>query len=323
MWGMGVARHVLISCVKDEGPFILEWVAHHLVLGFDAIYVASNDCTDGTDRLLSALGRAGFITHVANVVGPDDIPQHAGYALMRRKYPIDAADWLMMLDADEFLNVHHGAGTVQALTGCAKPDIDVIALCAKGFTGAPHLNWQPGRVCARFTQTLAPDHKTNGAVKSLTRGPARFRQIHNHSMVGWRGPGDVQVMRADGTRFSVPMDIPMWKRVRNLPRTEITHALAQYNHYAVKTHDSFALRGLRGRGAVAQIQMQMQDAKARHTDDYFASRSVSYGEDHTIARYSDQVIALLDKMLAQNDIQRLQKEVEAIYALKAAPFRLD
>ena len=66
-------RHTLISSVKDEGPFLLEWVAHHLVLGFDRILIASNDCSDGTDRLLAALDGAGYVRHVPNKLKPGEI----------------------------------------------------------------------------------------------------------------------------------------------------------------------------------------------------------------------------------------------------------
>ena len=314
---MTAARHVLISSMKDEGPFVLEWVAHHLVTGFDAIYVASNDCSDGSDRLLAALDAAGYITHVTNVLAPGDIPQHAGYARIRKRHDIDSAEWLMMLDADEFLNVHLGNGLVRDLTDWAEAEVDVIALCGMGFTDAPHLNWQPGRVCAQFTQAVARGHKANGAVKSLTRGPARFKTIHNHSMVGWRGAGEVQVMRGDGTRFGVPENVPLWKRLRNLPPHDITHRLAQYNHYAVKTYDAFMLRGLRGRGAVAVGGA----ATARHTEEYFKARTVAAGEETTIARYGVAVEAMLADMLAQQKIRRRQRDVEATYAARTAPYR--
>ena len=303
--------------MKDEGPFILEWVAHHLVTGFDAIYVASNDCSDGSDRLLAALDAAGYITHVPNVVAVGDIPQHTGYARIRRKHDIDSADWLMMLDADEFLNVHLGTGLVGDMTGWAAPEIDVIALCGMGFTEAPHLNWAPGRVCAQFTQCVLRNHKANGAVKTLTRGPGRFKSIHNHSMVGWRGMGEVQVMRADGTTFGVPPEVPLWKRLRNFAPRDITHRFAQYNHYAVKTYDAFMLRGLRGRGAVALGGA----ATARHTDDYFAARNVTGGADTTIARYGMAVEAMLQDMLAHQKIRRRQRDVEAAYTALVAPFR--
>ena len=314
---MTAARHVLISSMKDEGPFILEWVAHHLVTGFDAIYVASNDCSDGSDRLLSTLDAAGYISHVPNMLLPGDIPQHAGYARIRKRHDIDGADWLMMLDADEFLNVHVGSGRVQDLTDWAEPEVDVIALCGMGFTDAPHLNWQPGRVCAQFTQTVARDHKANGAVKTLTRGPARFKAIHNHSMVGWRGQGEVQVMRGDGTRFGVPLDVPLWKRLRNFAPRDVTHRLGQYNHYAVKTYDAFMLRALRGRGAVALGA----EAAARHTDAYFNARTVTEGSDSSLSRYADAVEAMMADMLAQQKIRRRQRDVETAYAAMAAPFR--
>ena len=314
---MTAARHVLISSMKDEGPYILEWVAHHLVVGFDAIYVASNDCSDGSDRMLAALDAAGYIIHVPNDVGMGESPQHAGYARIRRNHDIDGADWLMMLDADEFLNVHLGAGSVRDLTDWADPEVDVIALCGRGFTDAPHLNWQPGRVCAQFTQAVALDHKANAAVKSLTRGPGRFKAIHNHSLVGWQGTGDVQVMRGDGSRFGVAADVPLWKRLRYLPRRDITHRLAQYNHYAVKTFDAFTLRGLRGRGAAAVGAV----AKARHTSEYFAARNVPAGIDTTIARYAKAVDTMLAEMLDQQKIRRRQRDVETVYAARAAPFQ--
>jgi hypothetical protein len=100
--------------MKDEGPFVLEWAAHHLVLGFDRIVVATNDRRDGTDRLLDAMDRAGHMAHVPSRLAPGDVPQHAGYDAIRRAHGIDRAGWLMMLNADEFLNVHmggHGSAT--------------------------------------------------------------------------------------------------------------------------------------------------------------------------------------------------------------------
>tara|TARA_R110002074_G_scaffold269101_3_gene441049 strand:- start:81 stop:341 length:261 start_codon:yes stop_codon:yes gene_type:complete len=59
----------LISCVKDEAVFMLEWVAHHHLLGFDDICIYTNDCTDGTVALLSALEDAGYCRRFDNPVG--------------------------------------------------------------------------------------------------------------------------------------------------------------------------------------------------------------------------------------------------------------
>lgn len=307
-------RHVLISCVKDEGPFLLEWVAHHLVIGFDLIGVASNDCTDGSAELLAALDGAGYITHLDHVPTSGEVPQHAGYARLRPRLELQPEDWLMMLDADEFLNVHCGAGRVADLTARADPDIDIVALCAMGFTDGGHERWQPGPVCARFVQRLTLNHPTNAAVKSLTRGTHRFGGIHNHHLVGYTERAALQVMRGDGTRFALARNKPIFKQLRNVPVALISHDLAQYNHYLIKTRDSFLLRGVRGRG-VTKVDGPVAE---RHTDAYFAQRQASAGTDLSIARYADRVGRLMGAMLEDRFIRAAQTATERLYAARLA-----
>ena len=97
----------------------------------------------GPTALLAALDRAGYIAHVPNVLRPGDIPQHAGYEKIRATQGIDRAEWLMMLDADEFLNVHVGDGRVADLTGtgragcgCDRAERHVLFRCARGELAA-------------------------------------------------------------------------------------------------------------------------------------------------------------------------------------------
>lgn len=80
------ATHLLISCAKDEGPFLLEWVAHCPSLGFTRVIAASSDRSDGSDLLLAALGRLGAISH-AHAPAPGEAPQHAGCAAIRAAPP--------------------------------------------------------------------------------------------------------------------------------------------------------------------------------------------------------------------------------------------
>lgn len=310
-------QHVLISSIKDEGPFLLEWVAHHLVLGFDRIAVASNDCSDGSDDLLDALDGAGYITHVPNALQAGDVPQHAGYERIRPMLALAPEDWLMMLDADEFLNVHCGAGRVADLTARAEPDIDIIALCAMGFTDAPETNWRPGALCGRFNHRLPLNHTTNAALKSLTRGTHRFGGIQNHHLVGYTERPALQAMLGDGSRFPLKRAQPIFKQLRNLPIGRISHSLAQYNHYLIKTWDSFQLRRLRGRG-VTKVAGPVAE---RHTEAYFAERQISDGTDTTIARYQTKVADLMAAMMEDRFIRAAQVAVETRYAALVEPFR--
>ncbi|WP_112874366.1 glycosyltransferase family 2 protein [Paracoccus endophyticus] len=302
--------HVLISSMKDEGPYVLEFVAHHRVLGFDRIFIASNDCRDGTDLVLDALAAAGAIGHTRNVLAPGDIPQHKGYALMRAEHGLDRADWLMVLDADEFLQVTTGAGRVQDLTAAAPDGTDIIALNPMTFGTSDDEDWRPGRVTQQFVRRVPPRHRANRPIKTLTRGLRRFRTIHNHCVNGYRGKVPLQVMRGDGALSAIAPGTPLWQVLRNVPPEQIAHGLAHYNHYAVKSLSSFCLRHDRGRGAVA-----VGEGNTRHTEEYFARIAGARIEDRSIERrYGPAVAAELARLMAIPAVAAAQAEAERRYA---------
>jgi hypothetical protein len=311
------ARHVLISSLKNEGPFILEWVAHHRVLGFDAIYVASNDCSDGSDALLAALDRAGIIGHVPNEVAPGVIPQHAGYDRIRATHAIDRAEWLMMLDTDEFLNIHIGQNRVQDLTDRAGT-ADIIAVSARSFSDLPQTHWKPGPVTCAFPMALGLTHRANQSVKTLTRDPARFRGIHNHHMVGYRGKTSLQVFCAqNGSSYPLERGTPLGDKFRHIPKEQVGYDLAQYNHYPIKTLDSYLLRQARGRGAAAKPDAASEAENNRHTMEYFTLRAGRGQPEHSIRRYDAEVEALIATLLADPQIATAQRTCEAAHAAAA------
>lgn len=305
-----MSGHVLISSLKNEGPFILEWVAHHKVLGFDRLCVASNDCTDGSDRLLAALDRAGVLHHVPNQVAEGEIPQHVGYDKIRAAHPIDRAEWLMMLDVDEFLNVHVGAHRVQDLTALAG-QADIIRLSARTFSDLPQTRWQPGPVTRAFPMALETTHRANQSVKTLTRHPARFGGIHNHHMVGFRASGPLDVFCAQtGDHLALRPRGPLGDTLRHIPKDQIGHQLAQYNHYAIKTLDSYMLRRQRGRGAAAKTGAEND----RHTFDYFRIRAGRGQAELSILRYAEATDRLLCDLLALPGVAEAQLACEAAHA---------
>lgn len=307
--------HVLISSIKNEGPFLLEWVAHHLVLGFDAIYIASNDCSDGSAALLDALDHDGVITHVPNVVSPGEIPQHSGYARIRRLHPIDRAEWLMVLDADEFLNVHLGGRQVQDLTAHAGAGTDIIRLCARSFSDAPQTCWTPGPVTRLFPMALDARSKTNTAIKTLTRAPHRFARIHNHHMTRYQGDDPLQVYCAGtDSRFTLAPKAEFAEHLRWVKIRQIGHQIAQYNHYSIKTLDSFMLRNLRGRGA----RPADGQPNTRHTQSYFQDRSARARPEPSILHYAPMSDARMAQLLQSRAVREAQHACETAHAAAIA-----
>lgn len=306
--------HALMSCAKDEGPFILEFVAHHLVLGFDRIMIASNDCSDGSDALLAALHGAGFIQHLHQTVAPHEVPQHAGYSKLRAAFGLDGVDWLMVLDVDEFLHVSIGDGRVQDLTAAAPVQVDIIALNAKSFGTIAGAQWQPERVCERFTRRLGSRDKLNGMVKSITRAPQRFGAIYNHHPDHFHPAAPLSVMRADGALWHTDLAKPLWKQLRHFKPLDIRHDWASFHHYAIKTYDSFALRRARGNGAIVASQKHAE----RYSDAYFKDFSRANIADMSIAKYKEQVVEMMLNMLSVPAIHDAQKRTETLTRAKLA-----
>ena len=56
-------RKVLVSTVKNEGLYLLEWLAYHKSIGVDDFCIFSNDCSDGTNLMLNRLNQMGVIRH--------------------------------------------------------------------------------------------------------------------------------------------------------------------------------------------------------------------------------------------------------------------
>ena len=63
---MSSDERLIITCMKNEAPFILEWVAYHRSIGFNDFLVFTNDCDDGTVRMLDTLQDHGILTRRDN-----------------------------------------------------------------------------------------------------------------------------------------------------------------------------------------------------------------------------------------------------------------
>lgn len=311
------SRVDLMCCMRDEAPFVVEFVAHHLALGFDRVLLATNDCTDGTDRLAEALAAAapGAVFHLRNRVAPGAMPQREGYRRLRKAFDVDRSDWAMALDADEFLNIHAGDRSLAALLAAVPEAADIVAVSAATFGPGGHAAWAPGPVTGRFRLAVPPRHRTNGLVKSLFRAPGNYRAFQNHAPVGWRGPGAAPaILDGTGALWRADPDQPLWRQVRHFPPARIGHRLAQVNHYATKTWDSFRLRIARGRGAAP-----LGAPNARHDHAYFARiAEAATLPDDTIAAYAPAVAAKMAALRASPGVAAAEAEAVSCYAARIA-----
>lgn len=299
---------VLMSSFRDEAPFVLEFVAHHLMLGFDRILIASNDCTDGTDEILAALDRAGAILHVPCRPGPGESPLNFAHRRIRSLHPVDTAEWLMVLDADEFLNIHVGGGLLPDLIAAQPRGCDLVTVNWACFGASGQTRWRPGFSAELYPRRLATTNTENGMIKSLRRRPAIWGEIGNHHPYDPKVPEVVVSLGAGLTHMRVPA-AEMTRGAMNYVKPWAGSLdLAQVNHYASRSRDCFELRRRRGAGS-----RPLQSANTRHDEAYFRRMSGGRIEDLTIRRYDARFRAAFAGLLALPGVRAAHEAGLAAY----------
>ena len=233
----------LMSCMRNEGLHILEWLAYHRVIGFGPIVICSNDCDDGSDRLFDLLATHGQIDHLPNPVPPGEPPQKNGIARALAHLANTKADWLAHLDSDEFLNVAPGAGPVQDMIAKAE-DAHTIALPWRMFGDNGHATW-PGETLRAFTACEAAPDPATVKFKSLFRHRA-FASASDHMPTQPRIETPLAVNTAGEPLSSAPLFGQPVARYR--PIDAALRGGTVVNHYATRSTDTFLMKHARGRG---------------------------------------------------------------------------
>ncbi|MGI9389334.1 MAG: glycosyltransferase family 2 protein, partial [Boseongicola sp.] len=102
---------VAVTTMRNEGPFILDWVAYHLAVGITHFLVYTNDCDDPTVEILEALEKRGVVTRIENPIAKGERPPRAALKAAAKHSRVKSADAVVVLDVDEYINVHTGDGT--------------------------------------------------------------------------------------------------------------------------------------------------------------------------------------------------------------------
>ena len=181
---MSVSFSVLTT-MKNEGAFLLEWLAHHKALGFDAFVICTNDCEDPTTDMVLRLQRMGLVRHHATTYRPTQSIQRRAFRQAMQYEEIRKADWVYVCDADEFLCSRVGDGSVQALVAAGSPEVEAIAVPWRCFGTNGQQDFREGPITRQFTManaTEGPRAPAYAFPKSLFRGSVmpRLRRIGVH-----------------------------------------------------------------------------------------------------------------------------------------------
>lgn len=241
------------TTIRNEGPFLLEWIAWQKMLGFERVLVMFNDCTDHSPQLLRLLQRAGEIATKRHQPADGQHPQPSAYRAGRSHPFVRECDWMFTCDVDEFLVVHKGDGTIDTLLNGGDVPWQGMAINWRIFGANSIQRWEDGLVHRRFLKSAPTHARQNSCVKSFVRNPLDFGVLRSHTPREWKGKGKW----GEGGRYWVLSDGSRWplynpdSTARNSTLNDgIVHGDASVHHYILQTHEQYNLK--RGRPSASE-----------------------------------------------------------------------
>ncbi|UYH50636.1 glycosyltransferase family 2 protein [Candidatus Kirkpatrickella diaphorinae] len=232
-------RHKLaaLTSARDEGVYLLEWIAFHRTIGVEKIFIYTNNLTDGSDVLLQRLHDAGIVHWVDNTgegcAGVDNQLKAFAHAYTMMPALLDY-EWCLTVDLDEWFVPSEAFGhkLPPLLAQEALQDADAVVATWR-VNGPDHrLHWTEQLSCERFV-ALEP----HPLVKSVHR-PRRFQRCSHHVPVA---PQRRCFKTVDGAPHAI--------NTHSVYETSFYHqptVKAEVHHFILRSFEEFVWRYARG-----------------------------------------------------------------------------
>jgi hypothetical protein len=213
----------IASIQRNRNPWIVEWLAFHMVVGFDEFHVYCHKCTDGMDETLRRLGRHYPVR--GYVIDSDDRPQLAAYQHAWNTHG-KRVDWMAFLDGDEFLFPTADPDMASALAPYRHLDLSALGAYWICYGSSGHLHEPAGLVVENYTRHSRPEFAANRHMKSIVRGGADMQVTGSHLFATGCGTYDDRLRPITHPQLLDPAVQPTWDRFR-------------INHYVTQSHGFF------------------------------------------------------------------------------------
>ncbi|MEM1431055.1 MAG: glycosyltransferase family 2 protein [Pseudomonadota bacterium] len=249
----------IVSCVADEAPYLLEWIAWHVLVGAARFVIFSRASSDGTDAMLDRLSELGPLQHHRLEDPPDDKPVFRAALEAAAELPAVAkAEWVLPILPDEFLDITIGHGTLADLLDATEANrADGLALPWRVMGSNGQVGFDPAPVTERFrrgSRIDPPEAPGLHSYRSLYR-PTSFTRPGPYRPWGpptgvphGKGKGNTprQVwLNASGDDATAAFRDQKWRDQNHYPPAALAFDYACVRRYAVKSRAEFLHRQLR------------------------------------------------------------------------------
>lgn len=238
---MGI-KLCVAAIVKNEADSLLEWISFHRSVGVQTFFIADNESTDATIKILDMLSHEGIVEYFSIATPSDGNAQMPAYSeiLKRAKGKCDV---LAFIDADEYLLSTEEDPSILPLINeiFSTSTVSALGLNWANFGSNGHLFSRDGMVIERFTKRAPQNFNVNLHIKSIVR-PEMVSEFHNPHYA---------ILKEGRYVDTTGADIVANERHGSGLTNKVVWHRARVNHYATKSLEEFVL-GKSRRGSASK-----------------------------------------------------------------------
>ncbi len=211
----------ITSIQRNRGKWVVEWLAFHMLMGFERFCIYAHKTDDGMTETLLRLARAYDIR--VHQMSDEDRPQLVAYQHAYNAYA-DDVDWMAFIDGDEFLHPTAVPTMAEALQAFESAPISALGINWLCYGSNGHVEDPNGLVMQDYPRHSRLDFVPNRHIKSMVRGRQEIRVAHSHLFQTQQGTVNTQLE-------------PIHRGwMRDLPPD---YDCLRLNHYVVQSFDFF------------------------------------------------------------------------------------
>ena len=250
----------IVAILKNEAPYMKEWIEYHVLAGVDHFYLYDNESEDNLKEVLQPYINAGIVDYK---YFPGKCAQMAVYNEAIQNYRF-ACNYMAFIDADEFILPRGNISIKDVLKEIVAPNKNVAGLAMNwrifGSSGQEKADFSKG-VLERFLYRANDDFEVNKHVKIIIN-PRCIDVIANQHYFSCLS-GKIYV-NENLNRVHGPFNSPC-----------TTNKIC-INHYFSKSREEYIAKKNRGKADVDDSQYDMQMFDEHDKNDIFDDEILVY-----------------------------------------------
>ncbi|SCB18588.1 glycosyltransferase family 92 protein [Rhizobium lusitanum] len=257
------------AIAKNEGKYIVEWLAYHLAIGVDRFIIFSNESEDDQIPLLRKIAAADARVTVIDWPSPlNTSPQIAAY---RHALTMISTEWVAFFDIDEYL-VPTEHLTIRDYLKTVPADVGSIHVNWRNFGSGNLIDPNYSLVTRAFMQGAPLGWSNHHHFKSIARA-AFVTDVGVHNLVSSQGRRALS-------------DFSEFETINGGMSSRVIHAPLRLHHYQSKTFAEFSARMRRGD---ANFPPGHPDRSRDESESRFKQIDLNDVYDNTIRRFDKAV----------------------------------